>query len=214
MADQLSLYNEALLVCGERFLATLTENREPRRLLDHVWSTGGVLYCLERGQWPFATRTQQIDYDSSVEPAFGYSHAFVKPDDWVNTRAVCSDEYFQSPLTAYVDEAAYWYADLETIYVRIISKDAGYGLNMAGWSQTFLECAGAHFASKIILKLSNSLEEVERCEKLRDKKLNEAKNVAAQADPTAFPTPGSWTKSRNRFPNRRDGGNSSGSLIG
>ena len=34
--DQLSLYNNALTVLGERKIASLTENREPRRVLDDV----------------------------------------------------------------------------------------------------------------------------------------------------------------------------------
>ena len=40
MITRLQLYNSALLLLGERNLASLSENREPRRLLDHVWDTG------------------------------------------------------------------------------------------------------------------------------------------------------------------------------
>ncbi len=38
--DQLSLYNRALLIMGQRFLSDLSEEREPRRLLDQVWNDG------------------------------------------------------------------------------------------------------------------------------------------------------------------------------
>ena len=107
MTDRLSIYNGALMLAGERFLASLTEEREPRRLLDHVWDTGGLKACLEMGQWAFAMRTTQVDYDTSVEPGFGYHRAFVKPDDWVLTSAVCEDEFFRSPLLRYWDEAGY-----------------------------------------------------------------------------------------------------------
>lgn len=214
MATQLSLYNDALLVCGERFLASLTENREPRRLLDQVWSSEGVKWCLERGQWNFATRTIQIDYDSSIEPGYGYNRAFDKPTDWVNTRAVCSDEFFRSPLTRYHDEAGYWYSDLDTLFVRYISDDPAYGMNINHWPTTFTDVVAAHFASKIIKKLSNSEEEEARVQALRDKLLKEAKNSSAQAEPTQFPAPGAWSRARNRFPNRRDGGGTTGNLIG
>lgn len=216
MTTQLTLYNDALLICGERFVASLAENREPRRLLDQVWSSGGVKYCLERGQWNFATRTIQIDYDSSIAPGFpGYNRAFDKPTDWVATRAVCSDEYFRTPLLRYVDEAGFWFADLDTLFIRYISSDSAYGMNVGLWPQTFIDVVAAHFASKIILKLSNSESEEDRCQKLRDKLLREAKNSSAQSEPTQFPAPGAWVSARNRFPNRRDGGNSGGSpLIG
>ena len=76
------------------------------------------------------------------------------------------------------------------------------------------EFVEAHFASKIILKLSNSEEELKRVETLREKFLKTAKSRAAMAEPTSFPARGSWSNSRNRFPNRRDGGNVSGNLIG
>lgn len=211
---QLSLYNDALLVCGERFLGSLSENREPRRLLDQVWASGGIKYCLERGQWNFATRTIQIDYDSSIEPGYGYNRAFDKPTDWCCTRGVCSDEFFNSPLTRYVDEAGYWYSDLDTIYVRYVSDDPAYGGNLNHWPQTFVDVVAAHFAAKIILKLGNSDTEKRALEDLRDKLLKQAKNTDAMGEPTKFPAPGTWSLSRNRFPNRRDGGNSSGNLIG
>lgn len=214
MADQLSLYNGALLLCGERFAASLTEVSEPRRLLDHVWANGGVKACLEEGQWHFATRTIQLDYDPSVEPTFGYNRAFTKPDDWVITCGVCSDEFFRVPLTSMVDEAGYWYASIDTIYARYVSLDPNYGMNLNKWPETFRQFVEAHFASKIILKLSNDEQEEKKIYGLRKRLLAEAKNRALMAEPTAFPAQGTWSRARNRFPNRRDGGNSSGPLLG
>lgn len=214
MPSQLDIYNGALLHVGERFLASLTEEREPRRLLDHVWATGGVNSCLEAGQWNFAMRTAQIDYDSGVQPSFGYNRAFQKPDDWRLTSSVCADEYFRSPLVRYWDEAGYWYSDLDTIYVRYVSSDPMYGGNLGAWPQTFYEFVCAHFASRIILKLSNSEEELARVEKMREHLLLKAKSAAAMAEPTSFPARGQWGLSRNRFPNRRDGGGTTGNLIG
>ena len=216
MTDQLSLYNDALLACGERFLGSLTENREPRRLLDQVWATGGVKNILERGQWNFATRSQQIDYDSGIEPGWGYQRAFDKPDDYCCTRAVCADEYMREPLTRYVDEGGYWYADLDTIYVRYVSDDPNYGMNLNKWPETFKEVVAVHFASKIILKLGNDNTEKQRLETMRDHLLKVAKNSSAMQEPPSFPAVGTWSRARNRFPNRRDGGNNSnsGSLIG
>lgn len=214
MTTQLDIYNGALLHCGERFLASLTEEREPRRLLDRVWSANGVKTCLERAQWNFAMRTISIDYDPSIQPPFGYNRAFVKPTDWVLTSALCADEYFRSPLTRYVDEAGYWYGDLDTLYVRYVSSDVSYGMNINAWPDSFREYVEAHFASKIILKLSNSQEELVRLEKRRDELMLIAKSRAAMAEPTSFPAKGAWSNARNRFPNRRDGGGTTGNLIG
>lgn len=214
MTTRLDLYNGSLLICGERFLSSLTEEREPRRLLDQVWTSGGVRTCLELGQWNFATRTVQIDYDSGIEPDFGYARAFQRPTDFVIPVAICADEYFRSPLTRYADEAGYWYSDLDTMYVRYVSDDAAYGMNLGQWPESFRELVEVHFASKIISKLSNSEGEVERLLKMREHLLKLAKNRALLATPTMFPARGSWGLSRNRFPNRRDGGGINGPLIG
>jgi hypothetical protein len=43
--------------------------------------------------------------------------------------------------------------------------------------------------------------------------LEMAQSRAAMADPTMFPARGSWSRSRNAYPNRRDGGGR-GNLIG
>lgn len=179
-----------------------------------MWSSNGVKTCLELGQWNFAMRTIQIDYDSGIEPSYGYNRAFEKPDDWVLTSSVCSDEFFRAPLTRYVDESGYWYSDLDTIYVRYVSNDTGYGGDLNKWPESFREFVEAHFASKIILKLSNSEDELKCVEMLRMKFLKTAKSRAAMAEPTSFPARGQWGLARNRFPNRRDGGGTSGNLIG
>jgi hypothetical protein len=215
---QLTLYNDALLLAGERFLASLTEEREPRRLLDQVWGQAAdadaVVACLEMGQWNFAMRTQQIDYDTNIEPGFGYARAFDKPTDWVGTCAVCEDEFMRVPLTRYFEESGFWYSDLDTIYVRFISKDTGYGFNDEMWPRIFHEVVAEYLCTRIIRKITNSDSEETESKKRLNEKLLRAKNLAAMAQPTMFPARGQWGLARNRFPNRRDGGNINGNLIG
>ncbi len=130
MTTKLTIYNGALAVLGDEKLATVTENRSPRRILDTVWDNEGVETCLEMSEWKFAMRTISITYSPSVEPDFGLRRAFDKPDDFVRTSAVCSDEYFTNPLRnhEYVDEAEYWFADLDMLYIRYVSNDAASGL--------------------------------------------------------------------------------------
>ncbi len=216
MTTKLSVFNGALLHCGERFLHSttgLTENREPRYLLDHVWANNGVKHCLEQGQWHFAMRTVQIDYDPSVEPGFGYNRAFLKPDDWLLTSGLCSDEFFRAPLTQYRDEAGYWYANLDTLYVQYVSNDTDYGQDLNKWPESFREYVEAHFASKIIKKLTGgSVEKEIAMQKEAARLLKIAKSKSAMAEPTKFPAQGSWTRSRHG----RSGGDrgNRGSLIG
>lgn len=213
MPSQLTLYNNALLLCGERSLASLTEEREPRRLLDQVYDSGGAIKtCLEMGQWNFAMRATQVDYDTSIEPDFGYRRAFEKPSDWVLTSALCSDEYFQVPLTQYVDEAGYWYADLDTIYVRYVSNGVTYGMDLAAWPESFREVVEAYLAKRIVRKLTGSKEREDEADEHLEKMLKRAKSRAAMAGPTMFPAAGSWVRARGGRGNG-DRGNR-GSLIG
>lgn len=220
-ASRLSLYNDALTVCGERTLATLTDDVEARYLLDQVWNNQGVDGCLEQAQWEFAMRTIQIDYDPGIEPDFGYNRAFDKPTDWILTSAVCSDEFFRVPLLRYVDETGYWYSDLDTIYVRYVSNDSAYGGDLSKWPRSFQDFVAAQFAAKIILKISNdegrhrALSNPENPrQSILGRALLNAKSRCAMAGPTSFPAQGLWSRSRRRGSGTRDGGNTSGSLIG
>ena len=222
MTDRLSIYNGALLCCEERALGSLTEVREPRYLLDTVWNNGGVQYCLEQGQWRFAMRTTKQTYDPDYDPAFGYRYAFPKPTDWVDTSAVCQDEYFQVPLLQYADEIGYWFADQEDIYIKYVSNDASFGMDLALWPMSFTRWVEYYFAGRIVGKLTGK-------EGLRKRLLGPvgrpdrgevhaaltiAKNRDAMAGPTTFPARGSWASSRQGGRGySRDGGNP-GSLTG
>lgn len=211
--SRLAIYNDALLLAGGRSLSALTENVETRRVLDQVWNNDGVKYCLEKSLWKFAMRTIRLDYDPDIEPDFGLRRAFAKPSDWVGTAALCSDEYFRVPITRYEDEADYWYAEEDQIYVRYVSSDDNYGLNLARWPRIFTEFVAAHFAEKTVLKISNDENRLAKILAVAKKLLLDAKNNNLLAEPTRFPAQGGWSRSRNRWNGRNDRGNS-GSLIG
>lgn len=221
--DRLDLYNNALMLCGERALATLQEEREPRRLLDQVYDTNGVDFCLEQGQWWFAMRTVMIDPDPDISPSFGFRNAFTKPDDWIKTNALCSDEYFRVPLLGYADEVSNWYADITPIYVKYVSNDEAFGGDISRWPATFADYAAAYFASRIIPKLAG--DKTTQKDMLFGpnghngevaKTLHKAKAAAGLTQPTTFPAQGNWSRARQ---GRRGGGpmgdrGSPGSLTG
>lgn len=210
--SRLKIYNSALTICGERH-TTLTEDREPRRLLDHVWDNDGIENCLEMAQWKFAMRSVRIDYDADVTPDYGFQRAFTKPDDWVLTSGFCYDEYFDTPVTRYVDETGYWYTDVDEIYVRYVSNDASYGSDLSLYPATYTDFVVAHFATKIIMKLTSDEKKRDSVLKWEEKKLKIAKNKDAMAGPQKFPAPGNFVSSRSRLGGRRDRG-SRGQLIG
>lgn len=217
-ATQLSLYNKALLLAGDRAV-TLSEitspTREAPRLLNQLYNDEDqVTTCLEAGQWRFAMRTIKTSYDPTITPAFGYKLAVLKPADWVLTSGVCQDEFFRAPFTMYYDERGYWWSDLATIYIRYISNDVNYGKNLALWPNSFADYVGAHLAYRFVLKVTDNKERLDRIDKIRDKFLKFAKSRAAMSDATQWPAQGSWSRSRQRWLGVKDGGGSSGGLIG
>ena len=222
MTDRLRIYNGALLLCGERALASLSENTEPRHLLDLVWNDEGARYCLEQALWHFAMRSSELDYNPSLEPGWGYARGFDKPDDWVATAGVFSDERLTNPLLSYADEINYWFADETVIYVQYVSDDAAYGLDLGKWPSSFTDYVKAYFAGRIVHRLPGSAEKREfllgpagREDKGHvNRTLLIAKNKAAMTKPATFPARGSWVAARHRGQGfRRDGGSST-QLIG
>jgi len=195
-ATRLSLYNGALRLCGERLLASLTEAREPRRMLDSAWNDNFVNGVLEDGQWGFACRSAMYDYSPSVTPTFGYRRAFNKPTDFVRTMAVCADEYFKVPLTEYSDERGFWYAEPDTIYIKYVSNDAAYGADMSLWPQSFVDYVEAKLATRIIMPLKQNKQARDDMFAIAEQLLTKANSQNSMADPAKFPPQGSWVRAR------------------
>lgn len=217
--SRLKLYNGALLLCGATTLhpsTGLSENREERRQLDAAWDNDAVRSCLQAAQWNFAIRTKEIPYTSDVEPSFGYPRAYLKPDDFVRTVAVCSDENFDTPLLRYFDESDYWFADLDQIYVRYVSDDNAYGLDMAKWPYSFTRFVEAYLADQVCLKVTGGDEKrILKVERELEKRLRRARTLDAIEDPTLLlPQNGSWTSARRGWGGPAGRNSGSGGGIG
>ncbi len=200
-ATKLGLYNGALRILKERKLASLSENREPRRLLDDAYGDGStygvVRYCLEMGQWTFAMRTVRIDYSPSIEPDFGYRYAFDHPADFVRVAAVCQDEFFNTPLLEYADERHYWYASLQAIFVKYVSNHSSYGADLSLWPESFSKIVEARLAFEIAGSLTQGDDKVRLASAFWKEAKRDAKSIDAMNKPTAFPPVGSWVSSRH-----------------
>jgi hypothetical protein len=200
-ATKLSLYNGALRILQERRLASLTEEREPRRLLDDAYgdgsTNGAVRYCLEAGQWTFATRMVLIDYSPSVTTPFGYTYAFEQPVDLVRVTGIFEDEYGRVPLTRYADERRYWYSDLPSIYVGYVSNHASYGADLSLWPGVFAKLVEAYLAKEIAGSLTQGDSKIALAERAWEQARREARSFDAMAKPTAFFPAGSWVTARH-----------------
>ncbi len=194
MTDKLSIFNGALRVLKERRLSSLSEAREPRRLLDDVWDNDGVKTCLQMSQFNFAISSNQFDYDPSITPPFGYRYVMAKPSDFVRTAGVCTDEYFRSPLTNYFDNAGYWVSDFQTLYIRYVSSANDFGMDYSKWPYNFTRMVEAWFATQI---KSIAPDEVgDRAEMIFKEWERKAKMTDAMESPAQFPPIGGWVRAR------------------
>ena len=194
MASKLGLYNGALLVLGETKLASLSEARAPRRALDDAYDDV-VAYCLEMGYWNWAMRAVQVDSSASVTPTFGYTYAFAKPTDFVRVYRVGSGETLDPPLLDYVDEPNYWYANCDPMYVKYVSNDTAYGMDLSIWSETFAEYVIQRLAVKTCKRITGAFpnEDMKMDEK---KAMAQARSKDAMDEPVGFPPRGTWVLSR------------------
>ncbi len=216
MASKLALYNTALTVyLGERKLASLSENRAPRRRLDAAWDGGAILECLDAGLWNFAMRTVELTYSPSVAPGFDgtYHCTFDKPEDWVKTALVSDDPSFCNLELDYIDEAQYFWAHSEKLYVKYVSKDAAYGLDLSLWPPSFTDYAAALLASKVARPTTGSTSDAETLDAKVEKKLRIARSRDAMNEQVKKPPSGSWVRSRSGGSLSRERGSRS-RLIG
>jgi hypothetical protein len=196
MPSKLSVYNAACLALGERKLSSLSENVVMRRRLDSAWDDDLVEYCLAQGLWNFAMVSARLDYSPSIEPDFGYRRAFDKPTDWVRTAIVTDDEYYRHHLTAYEDEADFWFCDIDTIYVQYVSSSTSYGFDYAKWPKNFSKFVSSALAAKVAKVTTGSESDAEKMERMERKMMIKARSSDAMDEPTQFPPKGTWLQAR------------------
>jgi hypothetical protein len=215
MTDKLSIYNGALNILGERKLASVTENREPRYQLDDVWDNSMIDRCLQMGQWNFAARSVELEASPSITPSFGYQFGFDKPPlDFIRTMAVCYDEYFSRPITRYSDEGQWIFADVEIIYLKYVSNDEQFGGDFSLWPANFTEFVEHYLAYKVAPRIAGLDFKERTMEAKFERALLKAKSTDAMESPAKFAPKGGWADSRQGFRSgRSDRGNRS-RLIG
>lgn len=207
---KLHVFNRALFHLGSRQLASLTEAREPRRVLDVLWGSGdrAVKHALERAEWNFAMRAVAIDADPGVDPGFGFDRAFRQPDDFRRLAGLSDEPAFVSPMTSreFQTEGGYWFANVDTLFARYVSDGDAYGMNGAAWTESFVEHLAAWLAAEACERITNSTSKREGLIGLADEKLRDARGHDAMNEGVKLPPAGSWLRARHGAWTRRDGG--------
>lgn len=205
MADQLSLYNGALQKLGQPRLVALTDEGTGRRALDDCYAKV-VKGCLEAGLWNFAMRFAEVEADPSLTSTFGYTHAFAKPDDWLRTAGVWEDGTQTSPLLDYDDRASLWLANRDTIYVKWVSNDPDYGMDLGLWPESFVEYVEFALAEAACVDVTGSETKLDKLGERKEKARKNASNRDAMNEAvTRFPPAGRLVRSRRASRNTEHG---------
>lgn len=200
MTDKLAIYKLASLHLRVR-TSSLSAQRETRRVFDDFWDHT-VAVCLTNGLWNFMTRAVELAASESIVPAFGWSSAFTIPDDWVRTVVISTVETFIPPLLDYMEESGYWYSNWSPIFVRYISNDDAYGMDLSRWPPNFTDYVALQLAEYACNKVTGGDELLDgpngiskRCYKARIR----AKATDAMNQPPGQPPTGTWARSRRGF---------------
>lgn len=193
-ADKLSIYNDALAALGERNIASLTENREPRRVLDQFW-TPTVNYCLEQGFWKHAKRVIEAPALANVVPQFGYNCAIALPNDLIRIYVGSATPVLNPPLLDYKDEAGYIFSNVDPLYLAYISGDPMYGWNLGRWQNSFTQYVVARLARKA-WKIAKSAQVLKILVEEERKARMVAKANDAMSDPPGFSPTSTWVRAR------------------
>lgn len=186
----------ALMHCGESPLLFVDDEVPQRYKLDAIYNNDMIKRCLEQHTWGFATRTQQIDYDPTINPVFGYKYAFRKPVDFIRSCDISADEFFSAPFLNFQDDPEYWFCELTKIYVRYVSIDDKYGNDLSIWSGSFCSYVEYYLASKLAIALTKSESMREELNRMTRVSLSDAQNKDAVEQPTKFLPMGRWATAR------------------
>lgn len=157
--SRLSLYNNALIILGERPLVSEYENRAARKALDEVYGQDAVGSCLELAKPKFAQRTVKLA-TPTTSSVHGYDQVYTLPSDFqclVIDRNGVADIFSDDVLLNRVDRFLLEGDDLATeiatnVYVRYITSNAPIG----DWTSTFAMLVSTYLAKTAAVRINPS----------------------------------------------------------
>lgn len=123
-SDWLPIYNNALQILGLPKLITVNDDRYERVLLDTARESGLVANLIADYPWNWTRKTVFVEYNSHLEPAWGFEYVCEKPTELVRLDGVFRDEYQRTPLKHYRDEGRYIYSSYQSLYLTYIPNTA------------------------------------------------------------------------------------------
>lgn len=147
--DKLSLYNNALLMIGERKLSAVDEERAPRRALDNAWDLGAVDYCLELIK-PVSQRLTALLNSPSVSSVHGLDSVHTLPSDYITVVGVYLDDKLDQPINRYLIDGTNLTCEFDTVYLRYVSNS----YDVSTFNMTFAMVVSSYLAKQIATRIA------------------------------------------------------------
>lgn len=199
-SDWINIFNDALMIMGLDPLTSTSDDSNRRYRLSLALSTGIVEELLEDLSWQFGQTTEKLEYDTGIEPDWGYSYAFEKPATLHRIDGLYVDEHQQVTLRQYHDEGNYFYANVTEMYLAYISTD--FLTTPSNWPTYFKKLVAAKMAKDVAPSLRSEGADVDNSNKIFEERDSSSKSIDAMQSPPKILASGNWVGSRYRGGNR------------
>ena len=168
-STNVSICNEALSMIGAKTIQSFDDNTENARRCASIYaSTRKAL--LRMHPWSFAKKRAQLAA-VSTHPAFGYSHAFPLPNDFIRL--------FDSGQHEYEMEGRHILANTNLINLVYVRDEDNEEL----WDSLFSECMALYLVNKLAKPISGSNAEADSAWQKLQNMLKQARAINGQERP-------------------------------
>jgi hypothetical protein len=185
--DKLGIYNDALMLLGERRLSTISDAREPRYGMDAIWDLGAVDYCLSVVRPKFAIATSKIT-SSTTDTDHGYTNVFSLPANFLSVVEVYADSALDQPISRRFIDSTKICVNYSTIYLRYNADNTfaiPSGTDFTVLSPEFVRVLTAYMAREYAMRVSP--DDVDKIESLYISRVKDAMEIDKQNEPDRRP---------------------------
>lgn len=187
----MNVYNDALQIMGKTTRITTTKDTsEERDAFETALNAGLILASIESYEWTWATHSQKLYVNPSLEPDWGYKDVYDLPSDFVRFDGIYSDEDMRCEIIDFKKEDGNLFVSgYSELYIQYVSDNEIN--NPDYWPPTVKRFIAAKLAEETVFTLKGNVDNALR---VYDERKREAENTDALQSPPVLIQPGSWSR--------------------
>ena len=191
-----AIYNDALQIMDLEPIVNNNDDSLNKNRISIALDNGLVGSVLEDTSWNFGLTSDQLFYNPSINPPWGYEYVFDLPSDLHRMNGVYMDEMMRSPIRDYVQQLdqgtgnTQIFTTYQIIYIEYVSK--GFLTDYDNWPDYFKRLVAARMAIDCNIEGSNKEKAIGQYTQRR----REAFSTNAINGPPKTLALGKWSRSR------------------